>query len=352
MSRRVRVALALAAALAAIPARAFVRTTDPRTGVALAWPLPAVAWHLNRHWPETAPSCQASATGDPTFAAVRASFSRWELPCTDLRLLYGGESSELRVGDAGAGGNVVVFRQGWCSQNPAIVDPTTHVIKDPCLVSPDGDCGGIYDCFDDGEACVGKASCSPTWGIVALTTVLYDPSSGRIYGADIEVNGWDGQPATIPDPAHPALPSHGWYFTCFPGATQPAVCAGGTSYGTGGCAYIDLQNTVTHEVGHLLGLAHPCTTDPSVATSAIPPCGAPTPPGEVPYLDRTMAPTTEPGSTSKRLLSADEVAGICAVYPPASGGCGCGGGAGAGALALLLAALGLRPRRTRGVTRR
>jgi uncharacterized protein (TIGR03382 family) len=170
---------------------------------------------------------------------------------------------------------------------------------------------------------------------VALTSVLYDPATGRIFDADIEINGWDGHPGA-PD-ASP--PDHGWYFTCHPGV-EPGPC---TSYGQDGCQFIDLRNTVTHEVGHFIGLAHPCgVREGRVDCETVPP-----PDGGVPYADRTMSPTTGPGDLDKRSLSVDDVAGVCAVYPDAEGGCGCGSAGAGGTLALLLAGVGLRPRRSR-----
>jgi hypothetical protein len=311
-------AAALVAVLAgAAPARAYVRTTDTRTGAQLSWPVPAVPWHLNRDWPDSSPSCQATAAGDPTLDAVRLSFDQWEQGCSDLRFLYAGELPEIRTGAAGTGENLVVFRRGWCSQDP-------RASVDPCMSDPEADCGSIYGCFDDGPACIGKNPC-PNWGIVALTSVLYDPSTGRIMDADIEVAGWDGVGApttTTPPVAIRNPPQHGWYFTCYPQQDQTTLtpCA---TYGQGGCAYMDLQNTVTHEVGHVLGLAHSSVT------------GA------------TMNATTAPRETDKRSLAADDIQGVCAIYPPPSGGCGCGGGEPAGVTSLLLVALALRPRRPR-----
>ena len=301
-------AAALAAILAAaVPARAYVRTTDARTGVQLSWPVPTVPWHLNRDWPDSSPSCQASAAGDPTLDAVLLSFKQWEQGCSDLRLLYAGELAEIRTGAAGTSENLVVFRRGWCSQDP-------RASVDPCMTDPDVDCGSIYGCYDDGPGCIGRNPCA-NWGIVALTIVLYDPSTGRIMNADIEVAGWDGAAGAIANP-----PQHGWYFTCYPGA-QPTAC---TSYGQSGCAYMDLQNTVTHEAGHFIGLAH----------SAV--AGA------------TMNATTAPRETTKRDLAPDDVQGVCAIYPASGGGgCGCGGGDPAGVVSLLLAGLALRPRRRR-----
>jgi hypothetical protein len=287
------------------------------------------------------PVLGSTITGDVTLAAVRASFSQWEQPGSDLQLLYAGDSPEIRVGGGGSGGNVVVFRRGWCSQN-------AQALADGCLSRLDLDCGSKYDCFDDGQGCVGRTAASPCsneWGIVALTSVLYDPATGRIMSADIEVNGWDGNGR---DTSLSGSPQFGWYFTCYTGATQtqqPAVC---TTFGQDSCAYIDLQNTVTHEVGHFLGLAHPCTMDSSAVTAGVPLCtSSPVDHSAVAYLERTMSPTTSAREVRKRVLSADDVAGVRAIYP-ATSGCACGAG-GAGAVSALLAVLALRPLRRRRV---
>ncbi len=331
-------ALAAAALAAATPARAFVRTTAERTGKPLAWRFPVVPWHVNRDWPATSPSCRPTPAGDPTLDALRASFAQWEQPCANLELPYAGEVPELHTGDGGSYENVVVFRRGWCSQHD-------QAKLDPCMSDPDVDCGGIYGCFEDSTDCIGQTSCPLDWGIVALTSVLYDPSSGRILDADIELNGWDGVAGNIGSP-----PQHGWYFTCYPGAgtAQPqATCNryGEPTAGQPDCASMDLQNTVTHEVGHFVGLRHPCTTDRNREPD-LPSCGAGVPAGAVPFADRTMSPTTDVLETKKRHLSPDDLAGLCAIYPE-PGGCGCGGGQGAGAVSLLAVLLALRPRRRR-----
>ncbi|HEX9243800.1 MAG TPA: peptidase M10 [Anaeromyxobacter sp.] len=315
-----RAVLAAVALLAGAPAAAYVRTTAKGTGVPLAWPVPVVPWDLNPAWANTAPSCTAGAV----HGAVQASFAEWEQGCANLRLLYAGDSAEQGTGVNSSGRNVVMFRNGWCSQDPRVVDPTTgHV--DPCMNDPDLTCGDLYGCFQDPATCIGKTSCA-SWNVLALTTVLHDPSSGRILSADIELVGWDGgaQGSLLT-----ALPPHGWYFTCNSSAQTGSLC---TRYGDGGCDFIDLQNTVTHEAGHFLGLAHPC------GEGVLPACPTPSP---------TMAPTAPTGQKTKRVLTADDVAGVCAIYPEPSGGCGCGGGGGTGTAALLLVALALRRSRLR-----
>ena len=314
-----RAAVAALALAAAAPAAGYVRTAANGTGVPLSWPVPIVPWELNASWPDTAPSCSASAV----LAAAKASFAQWEQGCANLQLLWAGDTTEHSIGTRSPGRNVVIFRSGWCSQDPRVLDIDGKGTVDPCMSDPDLTCGDKYGCFQDSRACIGKTSCVD-WQVIALTTVLHDPSSGRILSADIELVGWDGTGKggaipIIPPGATPPVPRHGWYFTCYAGAQPSKECV---NYDEPDCFYQDLQNTITHEAGHFVGLAHS-----NVA-------GA------------TMNPTTSPGETAKRSLSADDIAGVCAIYPEAKGGCGCGGGGGGtGLAALLLAALALRRRR-------
>jgi hypothetical protein len=305
-----RLAGALAALALAAPAAAYVRSSDDRTGVELFWPMPVVPYLVSDAEPVAAsPSCVAGPGGDPALDAVRTGFSAWHQGCANLDLVYGGRIPEIRTGLHGTGENLVVFRRGWCR---AQLPPS-----EPCLLDPDVDCGGIYGCFED-ESPLDR-------NIVALTSVLYEPDNGRIVDADIEVNGWDGQAAGTSLSSGSSGPPHGWYFTCDKQAGWNA-CA---TYGQADCYHLDLQNTVTHEVGHLVGLAHPCES--GSCTPALEPL--------------TMYPQTSPGDLEKRTLHADDVAGLCTIYPAERGGSGCASGGASGAISILLALLALRRRR-------
>jgi MYXO-CTERM domain-containing protein len=92
---------------------------------------------------------------------------------------------------------------------------------------------------------------------LGLTTVTFDVTTGEIYDADMEIN------STLP-----------------------------LSVGDASQSAYDLESVVTHEAGHFFGLAHS------------------------PDMDTTMYAFYTEGSTAKRILAADDMAGICAIYDP------------------------------------
>jgi hypothetical protein len=100
---------------------------------------------------------------------------------------------------------------------------------------------------------------------LALTTVTFDPDTGEIYDADMEINSAQ-QTLTAWDPTNPyaTIPADGF----------------------------DFLSIVTHETGHFLGMAHS---------------------GD---MQATMFAHYTMGQTVMRLLTADDVAGICSIYPP------------------------------------
>lgn len=103
-----------------------------------------------------------------------------------------------------------------------------------------------------------------TWAygkqVLGLTTVSFDKDTGELFGADMEINMVDMQPIALRDP----VPSNAY----------------------------DFLSVVTHEAGHFLGMGH--SDQP----------------------EATMFARYDPGTTRMRILTDDDVNGICEVYRP------------------------------------
>lgn len=323
MNRTVRLVAAVALLLSAGPAPAFVRETttpgNPATGLCLWWRSRQVTFRVN-----TTGTTAVSCSGAAAEAAVAAGFGAWNgatrpgeaTSCSDFRFVKGPAANNITaVADDGV--NLVVFRQGRCSDSAAFAD--CRRTKDEAT------CAAIANCWRYGP------------GIIGLTTNWFDPDTGEIRDSDMELFAWDG-----------TTPPLGSYFTC-QDPSAPA-CDSNPPYGVG-CNRVDVQAVVTHEAGHVLGLDHVCSNNPADRPEyRVCPGGSP-----------IMKPTV--GDVSSRALDTDDVAGVCAIYPrgaatltcasstpsegPAGGGCATGGEAG-GLVGLIAAAFGasrLRRRR-------
>ena len=246
---------------------------------------------------------------DTEFAAVDASFDTWQTlsnGCSDFTFVRGPDVSRATVGydveKKGDNQNIVTFRETSC---PDVVPQ-----DDECLV--DDDCGNAYSCWEHGSATIG------------LTTTTFNRGTGVILDADIELNA--AQPSG----------DFGFLFT----TVSWPPCEGLSSPE---CVATDIQNTVTHEIGHAIGLDH--VFEPLA----------------------TMEATAPPGETHKRIIDVGTAAGVCDTYPPGvppvqctetgvvskqlssqSVGTGCAAAPGALVPGLLLCAWALRRARRRG----
>ena len=216
--------------------------------------------------------------GDGEFAIIDASIATWNsdtASCSYIKVMKQ-DQKPMEVGRDNT--NVIKFRDDmWC--RPAI--------------------------GDDPMRCYASAAA----GITTATYVDDGASSrdGAIVDADIEING-----------------------------VNFAIGSGGMSLGTASCL-AELQNTMTHELGHLHGLEHTCLApgDPPRIDdkgAPVPTCTSTTDPK---ILDATMYNFQTCGETKKETLEVDDVNGVCTIYPkasdpgscePVSGtgpGCGC-----------------------------
>lgn len=240
----------------------------------------------------------AATPGQSEFDAVSAAWQSWRAimtECGSLSLIEGPRVSDRTIGydqeNPGDNRNVILFRPDLCAN----VVPS----GDACRTEKGG-CGNKYDCWSLGYS----------KGTIALTTTTYDVDTGVLYDADVEFNAGSFLFTTVNSP---------------PCSTAP--------YSTSCVAY-DVQNTMTHEAGHFLGLDH--TDNPG----------------------STMNPTAPVGETSKRQIDTGSHDFVCEVYPkgkpavdcvqpkPKQGCCAVGGeGLAWQGGVMLLALLGLQRRR-------
>jgi hypothetical protein len=241
-------------------------------------------------------------SGDTEFAVVDAAIATWNngiASCSYMQIINEGKKS-LEVGRDKV--NVIKFRDSsWC--RPATKD-------DPARCHPDSAAG------------------------ITTATYVDDRTSdrdGAIVDADIELNG-----------------------------VHFAIAVDGNTQGTASCIS-ELQNTLTHEIGHMLGLEHTCRAagDPPRVDdkgAAVPLCTN----ANTAQQNATMFNFQDCGESKKESLEPDDIAGACGVYPiandpgtcePVDSGGGCCeanvGGNPAGPLALVgcVALLWLRRRR-------
>lgn len=195
--------------------------------------------------------------GDQEFAIIDASIAEWNdktASCSYLKVMNDGRKA-LEVGNDKV--NLIKFRDTTWGR-PAVGN-------------------------DPARSYAGAAA--------GITTAIFvdqasSPRDGAILDADIEING-----------------------------VNFAITVNGQPAGNGFKA--ELQNTLTHELGHLHGLEHPCLAsgDPARVDDLgrpVPSCGATTDPK---ITESTMYNFQDPGETKKETLSDDDIAAICAIYP-------------------------------------
>ncbi len=259
VSRFVSVLLLMIAGTAR--AQAYTRTTsDQDPNVCLAWPGRSYSYNVHAVG-------SARTPGSQEFGAIDTSFQTWRAvvsSCSDFTFVKGGATNDGSVGynPTAANQNVVTFRERSC------VDAVPS--GDACQVNDS--CANKYGCWDHGPE------------VIALTTLSFNARTGAIFDADVEFNASSGGIG------------QGFLFT----TVDSPPCSNDDPRPD--CVVIDIQNTLTHEIGHAVGFAH------------------------VADLDSTMQPSAPPGETSKRVIDPGTAGGFCEVYPKGGATPPCGEG--------------------------
>ena len=279
-------------------AYAFVRETtvtgDPAAGKCLYWGPRAVTYKVNATSAATpplprpaCPTCAPCQDASAATALIVNTLPNWGLAtrageataCTDFGLMNGGTTTSTAMGNDGV--NLIVFRTGWCASTSLVPQ------NDPCRGAV-GACAAKYNCWEHDAT-----------GTIGLTTITYNPTTGEILDADIEFHGWDGN-----------TQANGYYLTC---ASSPPC--GNPPFGQTSCTSVDVGTVALHEAGHVVGLDHTCAY-PAPHNS----CTA----------DSVMQPIIPSSTATRRTLGADDVNGICTIYPRNAATLTCTSGGGGG----------------------
>lgn len=178
--------------------------------------------------------------------AIFAAFSSWNTAiasCSDMSFTHKNVSQqgEVAVDDT----LFVILRTKRCSDVVAA--------SDACW--SDDSCDNVYRCWDHAPQAAG------------VTTATYSTRTGELIDADVELNGADFLFTTVDSPA------------CPDGA--PATT----------CVSTDIQATLTHEIGHVVGLDH------------------------VSDERSLMFPTASPGELAMRVIDSSSACFVCETYP-------------------------------------
>ncbi|MFY0569180.1 myxosortase-dependent metalloprotease, MXAN_2677/MXAN_2678 family [Archangium lansingense] len=232
--------------------RSRVEAGDP-DAQCLFWTVPTINWQLRS---VGNPNTSTEDQKQREFEAIRRSFQSWQqifTSCGNLRFMEGPLVDDRKVGYEvdGENRNLVLFRSQSCIERGISAD---HACWD------EDTCGNDFDCWDGDPQ------------TIALTLTTYDEKSGIIYDSDIQLNASGFVFTTVDSPTYPVCPR--------PTPTNPVNCVA-----------TDVQNTMTHEIGHLIGLDH---------TRAA---------GSV------MNPSAPQGEVSKRTIDQGSADFVCVSYP-------------------------------------
>ena len=227
------VVVGFAVALASSSASAFLCTRTPGEGPSIAWTKRAVAVHRSGRGSEN-DEAQIER-------ALQRGLEQWtEVSCADLDVPLDSSDLQLSLG----------------------VPTTSRLVGFDWKAGSDDPSNENIVVFRNDSADDPVDGWLHTFGALAITTVTFDTTTGDLLDADIEMNDVS------------------FNFSGCDLAEANCVVA------------FDLQNTLTHELGHLIGLDHPIGVG-----------------------DATMSASAAIGELEKRDLAPDDKAGVCTLYP-------------------------------------
>lgn len=228
--------------------------------------------------------------GDGEFPVIDASIQTWNTAttnasCSFMTVMSDGRKA-MEVGNDHV--NVIKIRDDMWGRPKIGDDPARMYSPQAAGITT---ATYIDECKDKDGSC--KASCMDTSGRCHTTS----SRDGTILDADVEINNVN---------------------------FDVVVNNGGRPNGPRGLCAAELQNTLTHELGHLHGLEHPCLApgDPPRIDgqgNPVPSCGdvqsAPTLPQNRAILESTMYNYQNCGEVTKETLSDDDINAMCTIYP-------------------------------------
>jgi hypothetical protein len=233
----------------------------------------------------------------------------WRSPCITMRISLDSPPPAMTAADYLAAANIAGAQWGHDSLACSGLSIKMQKVSEPLETGLDGkntivawqDSWSKHPVPDDPAQIIPHAP-----NAFAVTTVFKSKSTGEIVDADIEINAVK--------------------FVWTDLGNHPDLAAQGRA---------DLQNTLTHELGHVIGLAHPCYTpndgfprlDDNTGTPELD-CKDPALP--LSTSEATMFPAVATSDIQRRSLAADDQQAACDIYPSATSTCheaansGCG----------------------------
>jgi hypothetical protein len=247
----------------------------------------------------------------PAHAFVRSTTSGgnfplvWRESCVPVTIYLNGFVEKTNIAESKVVKSIAASAHAWGPDGVtcAAGSPSLEIVPTLSLSKTAGPTG--YDARNslvfrtENWTVGGKADGKPYSETALAVTTVIAKADGHIVDADMEINAVSMQWANL-DPGVP------------------------TPIDREDRGIFDLQNTITHEFGHFIGLDHTCFNDDPANPKLrpkddlghdVPDCDGP---GSGAVADTTMYDRAPSLETSKRTLAQDDMNAVCAIYPPTS----------------------------------